>query len=56
LNTQDGTGHGKFRGGFGMIKDYKLLADRSRVYDRGEYIQISSMREFKVDGTAPQII
>lgn len=29
LNTQDGTGHGKFRGGFGMVKDYRLLADEA---------------------------
>lgn len=27
LNTEDGVGHGKFRGGFGIIKDYRLLAD-----------------------------
>lgn len=24
FNTEDGTGHGKFRGGFGIIKDYRL--------------------------------
>ncbi|MFQ6080622.1 MAG: hydantoinase B/oxoprolinase family protein [Candidatus Bathyarchaeia archaeon] len=29
LNTQDGVGHGKFRGGFGMVKDYRLLADEA---------------------------
>ncbi|MEM3666320.1 MAG: hydantoinase B/oxoprolinase family protein [Candidatus Bathyarchaeia archaeon] len=29
LNTYDGTGHGKFRGGFGMVKDYRLLADEA---------------------------
>lgn len=27
LNTEDGVGHGKHRGGFGIIKDYRLLAD-----------------------------
>ncbi len=27
LNTEDGVGHGRFRGGFGIIKDYRLLAD-----------------------------
>jgi len=27
LNTEDGVGHGKFRGGFGIVKDYRLLAD-----------------------------
>jgi len=26
LNIEDGTGHGKFRGGFGMIKDYRILS------------------------------
>ncbi|MDV3243938.1 MAG: hydantoinase B/oxoprolinase family protein [Nitrososphaerales archaeon] len=25
LNTEDGVGHGKFRGGFGIIKDYRML-------------------------------
>ncbi len=25
LNTEDGTGHGKFRGGFGIIRDYRVL-------------------------------
>jgi N-methylhydantoinase B len=25
LNTSDGTGHGEYRGGFGVIRDYKLL-------------------------------
>lgn len=29
LNREDGIGHGKFRGGFGMVKDYKLLADEA---------------------------
>jgi N-methylhydantoinase B len=24
INTEDGTGHGKFRGGFGIIKDYRI--------------------------------
>ncbi len=24
LNTEDGTGHGKYRGGFGIIKDYRI--------------------------------
>ena len=27
LNTEDGVGHGEFRGGFGIVKDYRLLAD-----------------------------
>ncbi|MFP4051352.1 MAG: hydantoinase B/oxoprolinase family protein [Thermoplasmata archaeon] len=27
LNQEDGVGHGKFRGGFGLIKDYRILAD-----------------------------
>ena len=26
LNIEDGVGHGKFRGGFGVIKDYKIYA------------------------------
>ena len=26
LNTEDGTGHGKYRGGFGIIKDYRLYS------------------------------
>jgi N-methylhydantoinase B len=25
FNTEDGTGHGKFRGGFGIVKDYRIL-------------------------------
>jgi N-methylhydantoinase B len=27
LNIEDGVGHGEFRGGFGIVKDYRLLAD-----------------------------
>ncbi|MFW6195805.1 MAG: hydantoinase B/oxoprolinase family protein [Thermoplasmatota archaeon] len=27
LNKEDGVGHGKFRGGFGMWKDYRILAE-----------------------------
>lgn len=27
LNVEDGVGHGKYRGGFGMVKDYRILAD-----------------------------
>ncbi len=27
LNVQDGIGHGKHRGGFGMVKDYRILSD-----------------------------
>ncbi|MEM3627554.1 MAG: hydantoinase B/oxoprolinase family protein [Candidatus Bathyarchaeia archaeon] len=33
LNTYDGTGHGKFRGGFGMVKDYRLLTDATFTTD-----------------------
>jgi len=29
LNIEDGVGHGRFRGGFGIVKDYKLLADEA---------------------------
>ncbi len=29
LNVEDGSGHGKFRGGFGMIKDYRMLCDEA---------------------------
>jgi len=29
LNIEDGVGHGKYRGGFGIIKDYRLLADEA---------------------------
>jgi N-methylhydantoinase B len=29
LNTEDGTGHGKFRGGFGVIKDYRVLCSKA---------------------------
>jgi N-methylhydantoinase B len=29
LNTEDGTGHGKYRGGFGVIRDYKLLTEEA---------------------------
>jgi N-methylhydantoinase B len=27
LNVGDGVGHGKYRGGFGMVKDYQILSD-----------------------------
>jgi len=27
LNIEDGVGHGKYRGGFGIIKDYRILND-----------------------------
>lgn len=30
-NFEDGVGHGKFRGGFGMKKDYRLLADEANM-------------------------
>jgi len=29
LNTKDGAGHGKYRGGFGIVKDYRLLCDKA---------------------------
>jgi len=29
LNTESGTGHGKFRGGFGVIKDYRVLCSEA---------------------------
>lgn len=29
LNTYDGTGHGKYRGGFGVIKDYRILCNEA---------------------------
>ncbi|MEM4218144.1 MAG: hydantoinase B/oxoprolinase family protein, partial [Candidatus Methanomethylicaceae archaeon] len=29
LNIESGTGHGKFRGGFGVIKDYRVLCDEA---------------------------
>ena len=29
LNVEDGSGHGKFRGGFGMIKDYRMQCDNA---------------------------
>lgn len=29
LNTEDGTGHGKFRGGFGIIRDYRVLCNEA---------------------------
>jgi len=29
LNVEDGVGHGRFRGGFGIVKDYRLLADEA---------------------------
>ncbi|MEM2614798.1 MAG: hydantoinase B/oxoprolinase family protein [Nitrososphaerota archaeon] len=29
LNLEDGVGHGKFRGGFGLRKDYRILADEA---------------------------
>ncbi len=31
LNTQDGTGHGKYRGGFGVIKDYRILTSKASL-------------------------
>jgi N-methylhydantoinase B len=35
LNTQDGAGHGKYRGGFGTIKDYVLLTDATVTFTIG---------------------
>lgn len=29
LNVEDGTGHGKFRGGFGIVKDYRILSEEA---------------------------
>lgn len=31
LNIEEGVGHGKFRGGFGMKKDYRILADEATL-------------------------
>lgn len=31
FNLEDGVGHGKFRGGFGMRKDYRILADEANL-------------------------
>jgi len=31
LNTKDGTGHGKFRGGFGVIRDYRILCSEANL-------------------------
>ena len=32
LNTDDGTGAGRYRGGFGVVRDYEILADDAFVY------------------------
>jgi N-methylhydantoinase B len=29
LNIRDGTGHGRYRGGFGIVKDYQMLSDKA---------------------------
>ncbi len=29
LNVSDGTGHGKYRGGFGIIKDYVVMSEEA---------------------------
>ncbi len=31
LNTEDGTGHGKYRGGFGVIREYRILNSKAIV-------------------------
>jgi len=31
FNLEDGIGHGKFRGGFGMRKDYRILSDEANM-------------------------
>lgn len=31
LNTEDGVGHGQFRGGWGIIKDYRILNSRAEL-------------------------
>jgi len=31
VNTEDGIGHGKFRGGFGVIRDYRILNSQALV-------------------------
>ena len=32
LNTEDGTGAGRFRGGFGAVREYEMLADDTMMY------------------------
>ena len=32
LNTEDGTGAGRFRGGFGAVREYEVLADDTMMY------------------------
>ena len=32
FNTEDGVGHGEFRGGFGLIREYELLCDDVSFY------------------------
>ncbi|NIQ05911.1 MAG: hydantoinase B/oxoprolinase family protein [Candidatus Korarchaeota archaeon] len=31
LNTEDGTGHGTYRGGFGVIRDYRVLNSKANL-------------------------
>ena len=31
LNTEDGTGHGKFRGGFGAVREYRVLCKEASL-------------------------
>ncbi len=31
LNTKDGTGHGKFRGGFGVVRNYRVLCNEASL-------------------------
>jgi len=31
LNTEDGTGHGRFRGGFGVVREYRVLCSEASL-------------------------
>jgi N-methylhydantoinase B len=50
LNTGDGTGHGKFRGGFGVVREYRLLtSEASLTVSAGR----SKFRPWGVEGGLP---
>jgi N-methylhydantoinase B len=50
LNTSDGSGAGRFRGGYGTVREYEIMSDDTSLY--GSYGH-SMTRPWGVDGGAP---
>ena len=50
LNTEDGSGAGRYRGGYGIRKEYEILADEAMFYGG---MARTKTRPWGVDGGAP---